>query len=100
MKVGAPVPAETDWSHPFGYGLLPDLPPAVPRRGGAFRRWLGTAVLRGLGWRLVGPFPDVPKVVVAGAYHTSNWDGVVGLAAVLALRLDMGVLARRCSAGR
>lgn len=28
------------------------------------------------GWRLVGDFPDLPKYVIAGAPHTSNWDFV------------------------
>lgn len=40
-----------------------------------------------LGWRIEGVIPDVPKLVLIAAPHTSNWDFVVGIAAKLALRL-------------
>ena len=36
--------------------------------------------LRLLGWRVVGQLPDIPKFVIAGAPHTSNWDFVMFLA--------------------
>ncbi len=35
---------------------------------------LGIYKLRG--WKLTGGLPDVPKMVIAGAPHTSNWDFV------------------------
>ena len=37
------------------------------------------------GWRVVGQLPDLPKFVIVGAPHTSNWDFVMflGLAFVL-----------------
>jgi 1-acyl-sn-glycerol-3-phosphate acyltransferase len=51
-------------------------------------RGLGRAVMRLIGFRFEGPFPDLPKCVAIVAPHTSNWDFVVGLAAMLALGLD------------
>jgi 1-acyl-sn-glycerol-3-phosphate acyltransferase len=39
------------------------------------------------GWRFEGSVPDVRKMVLIVAPHTSNWDFLVGLAAKLALRL-------------
>ncbi len=39
------------------------------------------------GWK-VPPFPDVEKAIVVGGPHTSNWDGVVGLTAAVALGLN------------
>jgi 1-acyl-sn-glycerol-3-phosphate acyltransferase len=60
---------------------------AIPRRGGWLSRALGRAVLRLLGWRVTGAFPDEPKLVMIGAPHTSNWDFVVALAAAFSLRL-------------
>jgi 1-acyl-sn-glycerol-3-phosphate acyltransferase len=39
------------------------------------------------GWRFEGTFPDVPKLVLIVAPHTSNWDFLTGLWAKLALRL-------------
>ena len=34
------------------------------------------AVYRWQGWRIEGDLPDIPKYVIAGAPHTSNWDFV------------------------
>ncbi|NKF23318.1 lysophospholipid acyltransferase family protein [Solimonas marina] len=61
----------------------------VPRRQRPLLRRLGRAVLRSFGWRLQVTVPDVPKLVVIAAPHTSNWDFVFGMAAVLALDLDV-----------
>ncbi len=63
------------------------LGPAVPRRGGVVAPAFGRAVLALLRWRIEGEFPDLPKLVVAVAPHTSNWDFVVGVAAMFALDL-------------
>lgn len=66
----------------------------VPRRGNNFSCWLGSWLLRRLGWRITGTFPDVAQAVVIGAPHTSNWDGVFGVAAVLALRLRIVLMGK------
>jgi 1-acyl-sn-glycerol-3-phosphate acyltransferase len=68
---------------------IPDIGPQIPRAGGSISRALGTAVLRVLGWRIEGVIPDVPKLVLIAAPHTSNWDFVVGIAGKLALRLHV-----------
>jgi 1-acyl-sn-glycerol-3-phosphate acyltransferase len=74
--------------------VLP-LPPNAPRlRPNRFARWLGRTVLRLGGWRMVGAFPDIPKLVLIGAPHSTNWDGVFGLAAKLALGLDIRILGK------
>lgn len=74
--------------------VLP-LPPNAPRtRSGRITRALGRAILRLGGWRMVGAFPDIPKLVLIGAPHSSNWDGVWGFAAKLALGLDLKVLGK------
>ena len=72
--------------------VLP-LPPNAPRvRPNAFTRWLGRTVLRLGGWRMVGAFPDVPKLVLIAVPHSSNWDGIWGFAAKLALGLELKIL--------
>lgn len=74
--------------------VLP-LPPNAPQmRGNAFTRWLGRTVLRLGGWRMVGAFPDLPKLVLIGAPHSSNWDGFWGLAALLAVGVDVRILGK------
>lgn len=72
-----------------------DAPPQGPRTGGAFSRWLGRAVLRLCGWRIEGDWPDVPKLVVIVAPHSSAWDAVWGLAAKLAMGVDIVFMAKQ-----
>ena len=72
----------------------PRIGASVPRRGSAVLRTLGGGVLRALGWRIEGEIPDAPKLVIAVAPHTSNWDFVVGVAAMFAMDLDLSFLAK------
>jgi 1-acyl-sn-glycerol-3-phosphate acyltransferase len=68
---------------------IPELGPAVPRRGGVLRRMIGRAILRLTGWRIEGTLPDLPRFIVIAAPHSSAWDFVHGIAVVFALRLDV-----------
>lgn len=75
--------------------VVPPLPPNAPRvRHNAFTRWLGRSVLRLGGWRMRGTFPDIPRLVLIAAPHSSNWDGLWGFAAKLALGLEVKVLGK------
>src|SRR2546425_8424915 len=74
---------------------LPALGEKVPRRGNSATRFLGRLVLRRLGWRIEGDVPDVPRCVAIVAPHTSNWDFVIGIAALLALGLRGRWLGKR-----
>jgi 1-acyl-sn-glycerol-3-phosphate acyltransferase len=71
------------WSGPN----VPSLGPHTPRRGNGLSRGLGRLGLVLLRWRFEGAVPDVPRCVAIVAPHTSNWDFVVGLAALLAVGL-------------
>jgi 1-acyl-sn-glycerol-3-phosphate acyltransferase len=66
----------------------------APRRGNALSRGLGRLALRLLGWRMAVHLPDEPKVVIAAAPHTSNWDGVVAIATFLALGIRVNWFAK------
>lgn len=48
--------------------------------------FLAKGILGLLGWRVDGTLPDVPKAVIIGAYHTSNWDGVLLILAGLTFK--------------
>jgi 1-acyl-sn-glycerol-3-phosphate acyltransferase len=75
--------------------LVPPMPPSAPRvRPSAFARWFGRSILRLGGWRVVGPLPDVPKLVLIAAPHSSNWDGIWGMAAKMAMGLDVRALGK------
>jgi 1-acyl-sn-glycerol-3-phosphate acyltransferase len=65
---------------------------SVARRGNGFSRWLGRSVLRLTGWRIQGDIPDLPKMVMIGAPHTSNMDGVMAIATLTALGLRAGTM--------
>ncbi|MBF6023073.1 lysophospholipid acyltransferase family protein [Lysobacter niastensis] len=75
--------------------IVPPLPPNAPRvKPNAVLTWVGRTILRLGGWRMVGRFPDIPKLVLIGAPHSSNWDGVWGFAAKMALGLDIKILGK------
>ncbi|MEP6908221.1 MAG: lysophospholipid acyltransferase family protein [Pseudoxanthomonas sp.] len=67
------------------------MPQVRPNR---FTRWLGRSVLRLGGWRIVGPIPDLSKAVLIVAPHSSNWDGFWGMAAKIAMGLEVRVLGK------
>jgi len=73
---------------------VPALGAQVPCRGSRAFRALGRAALALLGWRIEGEIPNLPKFVVAVAPHTSNWDFVVGVAAMFALDLKIAFLGK------
>lgn len=74
--------------------VIPPLPPAPPRRHGPLARWIGRSVLRLGGWKVTGHFPDLPKLVIIAAPHSSAWDAVWGLAVKLALGVDAKFMAK------
>lgn len=51
-------------------------------------------MMRLAGWRFVGAFPDVPKLVAIVVPHTSNWDFPVGVFAKAALGLRVRYLGK------
>ena len=71
------------------------LPPLVPRRGNRFTRWLGRVMLGLLGWRFVGEFPNLPKMVVIVAPHSSSWDFIVGVAVMFALGFEARFIGKK-----
>ena len=75
--------------------VVEPLPPNAPRRYPRVVRWLATTWLRLLGWRPVGPFPDVPKVLFLAAPHSSACDALYGLLIKVAAGVDIRFMAKR-----
>ena len=66
---------------------VPFLGDKVPRRGNKFFEILGKLILRSMGWRLDGEIPNIPKFVAIAAPHTTNWDFVLGMSALMAMSI-------------
>ena len=64
-----------------------DLPEEMPRAGNWLTQGIGLLIVKMLGWRFDGNFPPEKKLMVALAPHTSNWDFVVAMPFIMALKL-------------
>jgi len=71
------------------------LPPKMPRLRDGWQRKLCRGVLRLCGWSLVGEFPDVPRLVLIAAPHSSWWDGIWGLLVKVAVGADVNFMAKQ-----
>ncbi len=81
-------PARTE---PLPTRLPPDMPQFPDR---SYRRFF-RAWVRASGWRLEGELPDLPKLVLIIAPHSSWWDGILGLLFKVALGADIKFMGKR-----
>ena len=76
--------------------VVPELGPHAPHSGGnAFTRGIGRTVLRLGGWRMVGNWPEVDRVVVIVAPHSSAWDAIWGIAAKVGMSLGIVFIGKK-----
>jgi len=76
--------------------VVPPMPARAPRSGGnAFSRAFGRSILRLGGWRMEGEWPDLDKIVVVVAPHSSAWDAVWGLAAKVGMGLGLEFMGKK-----
>jgi 1-acyl-sn-glycerol-3-phosphate acyltransferase len=59
-----------------------------------FFHYYARTLMRIYGWCIEGKLPDIPKFVLIGAPHTSNWDAILYLGVVFSLRADVHVMAK------
>ena len=57
-------------------------------------RWLSYRIFRALGWTVEGDLPDLPKMVIIGAPHTSNWDFFLFLAVIQHFNVNVNFLGK------
>lgn len=75
--------------------LCPPLKEHMPRLGNGFSRWLASILLRAIGWKVVGDFPNEKQLVIAGAPHRSNWDFVLAMLGMLAVGVRFSFLMKK-----
>jgi 1-acyl-sn-glycerol-3-phosphate acyltransferase len=66
---------------------IPELGPNLTRAHGRLAGAVGRFMMGIRGWRVEGGIPDIPKMVLVVAPHTSNWDFLTGLWVKLAMRM-------------
>lgn len=71
----------TKQNDPINAPILGD---QIPQKGNWFTRGFGRTAFRIFGWRFEGAIPNLPKFVIAGGPHTSNWDLPLALTAIWA----------------
>jgi 1-acyl-sn-glycerol-3-phosphate acyltransferase len=75
--------------------ILPAVPAQAPKLHSRFWPWLMRSLLRLSGWRLLGELPDLPKLIIIGAPHSSYWDGVWGLMMKIGLGVNINIMIKR-----
>lgn len=63
--------------------------------GNAVTRAIGSGLLKLMGWKVEGQAPNVPKVILIGEPHTSNWDFVLIMMAAQAAGLRMSYIMKK-----
>jgi 1-acyl-sn-glycerol-3-phosphate acyltransferase len=71
------------------------LPSRMPKLRDGWQRRICRFVLRACGWSLAGEFPDIPRLVLIAAPHSSWWDGVWGLLMKVAIGADVNFMAKQ-----
>lgn len=71
------------------------LPELAPRKGNRVTCFLGRSLLGLFGWQVVGHVPNKPKVIIAAAPHTSNWDFILAMLVILSLGLRASYLMKK-----
>ena len=74
---------------------VPTIPPGMPTMGNFLTRRIGYGLMRLQGWKFTGEIPDTRKLVAVAAPHTSNWDFIVAMPAILALGIKVSFLMKK-----
>ena len=75
--------------------VFPRVPPNPPQLDPSAAAPVCRWIFARCGWRVSGEVPDVAKLVVIAAPHSTNWDVVWGLLVKITLRLDVHFIGKR-----
>jgi 1-acyl-sn-glycerol-3-phosphate acyltransferase len=59
-----------------------------------FFRLASNSIMRLAGWKVDGTPPDLPKYVIIGAPHTSNWDFILFLGIIFRLKINVSYMGK------
>ena len=71
------------------------LPRRMPKLRDSWQRRMCRVLLHTTGWSLVGEFPDISKLVLIAAPHSSWWDGIWGLLIKVAIGADVHFMGKQ-----
>jgi len=74
--------------------FMTTLPKCIATSQKSIGYYLGCFILKLLGWKVSGEFPNTPKFVAAVAPHTSNWDFIIAIAVKLKLGITIRFLGK------
>jgi 1-acyl-sn-glycerol-3-phosphate acyltransferase len=57
-------------------------------------RFLSNSIMHLAGWHVDGILPDLPKYVIIGAPHTSNWDFILFLGIIFRLKINVSYMGK------
>ena len=80
---------------PTDLPLTPDLNAMSPRQGNRLTKAIGGLILRLMGWRITGAWPEESKIVIVGAPHTSNWDLFLALGMMMNQNLRLSWMMKK-----
>lgn len=67
----------------------------LPRRGNRFSQAAAAFFFRLFGWQVAGSLPNLPKMVIIGAPHTSNWDFPLAMTLIFYLGVHLNWMAKK-----
>jgi 1-acyl-sn-glycerol-3-phosphate acyltransferase len=73
---------------------MPHIPDCIPTRKYGVLHSMAKKILAWCGWTIKGELPTQPKLIVAVAPHTSNWDFFIGIAVMFSLQLKVSFLGK------
>ncbi|KAA3661268.1 MAG: acyltransferase [Chloroflexi bacterium] len=71
-----------------------DIGNAIPRRGNKLSQAIAQRSMSLFGWEIKGHVPNLSKMVLVGAPHTSNWDFILTICTMFALGIQLNWLAK------
>ena len=67
----------------------------LPLRGNRFSRAVAAFFFRLFGWQVAGTLPNLPKMIIIGAPHTSNWDFPLAMNLIFYLGVHLNWMAKK-----